>query len=65
MSPADMEANLSQYRMFQEKKKRVGLTFFLFVHLKFVTISIFRFRKKEDPFPQSTSFAWTPNFPLF
>ena len=32
MSPADMEANLSQYRMFQEKKKRVGLTFppFLF-----------------------------------
>ena len=27
MSTADMEANLTQYRLFQEKKKRVGLAF--------------------------------------
>ena len=51
MSPADMEANLVHYRLFQEKKKRVGLT------------SPFPFREfpwpgvkmKGGPFPQSTS----------
>ena len=47
MSPADMEANLSQYRMFQEKKKRVGLT----SPLPLSGIPLVRRQRERGPLP--------------
>ena len=51
MSPADMEANLSQYRQFQEKKTRVGLT----PPHPLLGTPLVRCQKERGPFPQSTS----------
>ena len=55
MSSADMEANLSQYRLFQEKKKRIGLTFSPFPLL----IVLYRtFGKGKGPLPLIHTFPY-------
>ena len=56
-----MEANLTHYRLFQEKKNRVGLTFPLFPLL--IAPYYIPPRGQEGPFPLIQTFL-PPLFPL-